>query len=319
MYAWLTPVWQPLLQGVRERHLGHGLLLKGMAGLGKRELAAELATALLCQHTSNAPCGMCHACELNAAGSHSDLHVVGREGRSIGIDAIRELSRIMSESARLGHGKVAIIERAELMTEAAANALLKTLEEPAGEATLILVSSRPERLLPTLLSRCQQWLVPLPDTDTALAWLNEQGVTATPAALSVNQGSPLQTLEYLQGGADDKRLALLAELASLAETPTHLARVQTGLLEQPVHLVWVQLLLQDALQTALGVNAPLKLDDCRAQSERLARLGAMALHELNSELLALRRSLQPGQGRPMNAGLQLSQWLRRLQRALTHS
>ncbi|WMC12218.1 DNA polymerase III subunit delta' [Oceanimonas pelagia] len=318
MYSWLTPVWQPLLQGVREGRLGHALLIKGMAGLGKGELAAELATALLCQHTSNAPCGMCHACELNAAGSHSDLHVVGREGRSIGIDAIRELGRIMSESARLGHGKVAIIERAELMTEAAANALLKTLEEPAGQATLILVSSRAERLLPTLISRCQQWLVPLPATATALTWLNEQGVSATAAALSVNQGSPLQTLEYLRAGADDKRLTLLAELVTLGESPSHLARVQSMLLEQPVHLVWVQLLLQDALQTGLGVNAPLRLDDCRDQSARLARLGAMRLHELGSALLELRRSLQPGQGRPMNAGLQLGQWLHRLQQALTH-
>ncbi|WP_107852460.1 DNA polymerase III subunit delta' [Oceanimonas marisflavi] len=319
MYHWLIPVWQPLLQGVRERRLGHALLIKGMAGLGKGELAGKLATALLCQHTNNAPCGMCHACELTAAGSHSDLHVVGREGRSIGIDAIRELGRIMSESARLGHGKVAIIERAELMTEAAANALLKTLEEPAGESTLILVSSQPERLLPTLISRCQQWLVPQPDTQTALAWLNEQGVSATPAALSVNQGSPLQTLEYLQQGADDKRLTLLDELVRLAEAPAALPGVQASLQEQPVHLVWVQLLLQDALQTALGVNAPLKLDDCRGQSERLARLGAMPLHELNSELLTLRRRLQPGQGRPVNTGLQLGQWLRRLQHALTHS
>ncbi|OXY82581.1 DNA polymerase III subunit delta' [Oceanimonas doudoroffii] len=319
MHHWLIPVWQPLLQGVRERRLGHALLIKGMAGLGKRELAGKLATALLCQHTNNAPCGMCHACELTAAGSHSDLHVVGREGRSIGIDAIRELGRIMSESARLGHGKVAIIERAELMTEAAANALLKTLEEPAGQATLILVSSQPERLLPTLTSRCQQWLVPLPDTHSALSWLNEQGVTATPAALSVNQGSPLQTLEYLQAGADDKRLTLLGELVSLGEAPAGLPQVQARLLEQPVHLVWVQLLLQDALQTALAVNAPLKLDDCREQSVRLARLGPIALHELGSELLELRRRLQPGQGRPMNAGLQLGQWLRRLQQALTHS
>ncbi|MCC4264727.1 DNA polymerase III subunit delta' [Oceanimonas baumannii] len=319
MYPWLTPVWQRLLRGVRAQHLGHGLLIKGMAGLGKRELAGQLANALLCQHASNAPCGMCHACELTAAGSHSDLHIVGREGRSIGIDAIRELSRIMSESARLGHGKVAIIERAELMTEAAANALLKTLEEPAGEATLILVSSQPERLLPTLISRCQQWLVPLPDTRTVLTWLKEQGAQASAAALSVNQGSPLQTLEYLNAGADDKRLQLLSELSDLAGHPALFARVQATLQEQPVHLVWVQLLLQDALQTALGVQAPLKLDDCRADSARLALLSPVCLNRLNSELLELRRSLQPGQGRPMNTGLQLGQWLHSLQQALLHS
>ncbi|MGP7733611.1 DNA polymerase III subunit delta' [Oceanimonas smirnovii] len=319
MYPWLIPVWQPLQRAVREQHLGHGLLIKGMAGLGKRELAGKLATVLLCQHTSDAPCGICHACELTAAGSHSDLHIVGREGRSIGIDAIRELSRIMSESARLGHGKVAVIERAELMTEAAANGLLKTLEEPAGEATLILVSSRPERLLPTLISRCQQWLVPLPDTQSALAWLNEQGVQASPSAMSVNQGSPLQTLEYLSAGTDDKRLSLLTELAGLGKQPGRLQKVLAGLQEQPVYLVWVQLLLQDALQTALGVRAPLKLADCRQHSALMAQLGPMQLHELHSALLELRRCLQPGQGRPVNAGLQLSQWLHRLQQALLHS
>lgn len=191
---------------------------KGSAGLGKLSLSQHLAQALLCEHQSEnelcqhanealdthirpatsaeLPCGRCHSCKLVQAGTHSDLYLVTSETRSIGVDTIRQLCSSLSESPRLGRAKVAIINDAEKMTEAAANALLKTLEEPAGQATLLLISAYPERLLPTIRSRCQQWLVPNPATDLALAWLTEQGLdlnteSSWRGALNVNQGSPL--------------------------------------------------------------------------------------------------------------------------------
>lgn len=311
MYPWLVSHREQLRALVRHGQLGHALLLKGMAGLGKRELATDLAHTLLCQHTNVAPCKSCHSCQLNAAASHPDHHVITGEERSIGIDAIRQLSQVLNESARLGHGKVAVIMQAEKMTEAAANALLKTLEEPAGEATLILTSAHPEQLPPTVRSRCQQWLLPVPDSDSVLAWLSAQGQEASLTALNVNQGSPLNTHDYLAAGADQQRRQLLRQFAELAYHRHSLPALQQGLLTQPRHLQWLQLLLQDALQLALGVNTSLRLVDSEPLCRQLSRLGSAKLNQALTELVQLRRTLQPTAGRPVNAALQLGQWLNR--------
>ncbi|GAA3703933.1 DNA polymerase III subunit delta' [Oceanisphaera sediminis] len=319
MYPWLSGQQQQLTALIRQQHLGHALLLKGVEGVGKRELAQALAHALLCQHTNDGhhtsgeqgvPCGHCHSCQLMAAGNHSDLHVISGSARSIGVDAIRQLTQVLNESARLSHGKVAVIEQAEKMTEAAANALLKTLEEPAGEATLLLTSSHPERLLPTIRSRCQQWLLPVPESDVVLRWLTGQGLDPSLAALNVNQGSPLNTRDYLIAGTDRRRRELLQQFVELAKQPRTLTSVQSGLLEQPVHLLWLQMLLQDALQLALGLSpAGLRLADSEPLCRTLSQHGPERLTQALNSLLQLRQTLQPGTGRPVNTGLQLGQWL----------
>lgn len=322
---------------IARRQLGHGLLIKGSAGLGKLSLSQHVAQALLCehetenklcQHTNEAfnthmqpaasaelPCGRCHSCKLVLAGTHSDLYLVTSETRSIGVDNIRQLSHRLSESPRLGRAKVAIINDAEKMTEAAANALLKTLEEPAGQATLLLISAYPERLLPTIRSRCQQWLVPTPATDLALAWLAKQGLdlnteSSWRGALNVNQGSPLATLAYLQAGLDQGRHALLSQFSQLAEQPHTLTAVHTALLAQKVHLLWLQLLLQDALQLALGLPpVGLRLIDNLELARRLSQAGAEPLERALSGLLQLQAVTQTRVGRSVNISLQLSLWL----------
>lgn len=352
MYPWLSDTQQQLLPLIARQQLSHALLIKGTAGLGKLSLAQQLAQALLCQqepvertlsqdssqqglcqHTSaelaasiqsnvstELPCGLCHACRLVQAGTHSDLHVINSDTRSIGVDSIRQLSQVLSESPRLGRAKVAIINDAEKMTEAAANALLKTLEEPAGQATLMLVSAYPERLLPTIRSRCQQWLVPLPKPELVLAWLSEQelaeqALTAGSeqtwlGALNVNQGSPLATLAYLQAGQDQGRHTLLSQFSQLAEQPQTLTAVHSALLAEKVHVIWLQLLLQDALQLALGLTpAALRLIDNLELSRRVSQVGAVRLERALSSLLQLQQAGQSSLGRPINVGLQLSLWL----------
>ena len=327
MYPWLNEQAQQLTGLIVQRQLGHALLLKGIDGLGKRELGLQLAQILLCQHTNDEeqgapqqavasiPCGHCHACQLVMAGNHSDLHVIRTEQRSISVEAIRQLTQVLSESARLGHGKVAVIEQAEKMTEAAGNALLKTLEEPAGQSTLLLISSHPDRLLPTIRSRCQQWLLPVPDAALVLGWLAGQGLTTTDeqaslSALNVNQGSPLNTRDYLTAGTDQRRQQLLQQFVQLRQQPQLLTNVQAGLLEQPVHILWLQLLLQDALQLALGLSSTsLRLVDSESLCRTVSELGAPKLTQALDELAQLRRTLQSGTGRPVNPGLQLTQWL----------
>lgn len=328
MYPWLTSASQQLTVLIAKQQLGHALLLKGVSGLGKGELAQYLANALLCQHTYVGshnnhqdeqpvadvafaiPCGHCHACKLVAANTHSDLHVLnGKTGR-IGVDAIRQLTQVLGESARLGGGKVAIIEQADNMTEAAANALLKTLEEPPGQSTLILTTAHAERLLATTRSRCQQWLLPVPEASVVLSWLADQGLDTTVAALNLNQGSPLATRDYVSAGIDQRRHQLLKQFTQLSQQPTTLATVQAGLLENKVHLLWLQLLLQDALQLSLGLTqAPLQLADNRALSQQLSQRGSALLQQALTRLLELQRTLQPSSGRPVNSALQLGHWL----------
>ncbi|MGO1247438.1 MAG: DNA polymerase III subunit delta' [Oceanisphaera sp.] len=325
MYPWLTQTVAQLTHLIAEQQLGHALLLKGIDGLGKRELGYHIANALLCQHTKDrandkvtdksVPCGHCHSCQLVTAGSHPDLHLIRTDQRSISVDTIRQLTQVLSDSAQLGHGKVAVIEQAEKMTEAAANALLKTLEEPAGQSSILLISSQPERLLPTIHSRCQPWLIPVPDPNLVLNWLTEQGVATASAAtnitaLNVNQGSPLNTRDYLSEGIDKRRRELLQQCAQLRREPQLLNAVHSGLLAHSVHIVWLQLLLQDALQLSLGLStAHLRLVDSEAVCRDMSQLGAAKLTRILDELMQWRRCLQPTVGRPVNAGLQLTQWL----------
>ncbi|NLJ92610.1 MAG: DNA polymerase III subunit delta' [Aeromonadales bacterium] len=317
MYPWLESASHQLTALIAEQQLGHALLLKGVSGLGKGELAHYLAKALLCQHekvvsnTSNGvPCGHCHACQLVAVNTHSDLHFLSGKSSRIGVDAIRHLTQVLGESARLGGGKVAVLEQADNMTEAAANALLKTLEEPPGQSTLILTTAHAERLLATIRSRCQQWLLPVPEPSLALSWLADQGVDTTVTALNLNQGSPLATRDYVMAGTDKRRHQLLKQFTQLLQQPTTLASVQEGLLENKVHLLWLQLLLQDALQLSLGLTqAPLQLADNRALSQQLSQRGSALLQQALTRLFELQRTLQPSSGRPVNSALQLGDWL----------
>jgi len=133
--------------------LAHAYLFAGPEGVGKRLMALAVARVLFC--SAGTGCGECAACRKLAHRNHPDLHVLEPDGNSIKIEQIRALQRDLSLRPLEGSRKVCLIEAAELMTTAAANALLKTLEEPRGDILLILLSSQPQRLLETIRSRCQ--------------------------------------------------------------------------------------------------------------------------------------------------------------------
>jgi len=133
--------------------LGHAYLFAGPEGVGKRLMALAVARVLFC--TNGNGCGECTACRKLEHGNHPDLHLLEPDGASIKIEQIRAIQRDLSLRPFEGSRKVCLIEAAETMTVAAANALLKTLEEPPGDTLLILLSSQPQRLLETIRSRCQ--------------------------------------------------------------------------------------------------------------------------------------------------------------------
>lgn len=203
----------------------HALLIAGPRGIGKRALALELARARLCETpgTDGGACGACPSCRYVAAGQHPDLRivepiVVDDDGITkpvewIQVDAIRDLIAWAQLTSHRRVAKVAVIVPAERMNAAAANALLKTLEEPAPGTFLILVSAAPGRVPATVRSRCRTLTAPRPDAATARAWLEAQGVRPADTLLAQAGGAPLLALALADATYQAERAAWLEALA----------------------------------------------------------------------------------------------------------
>ncbi len=134
--------------------IAHAYLFEGPEGIGKRLMALALVRALFCAEGNG--CGDCIPCRKVDHQNHPDLHVLEAEGASIKIEQVRSLQRQFSYRPMEAPKKVCIIEGAEKMLPAAGNALLKTLEEPSGDAILILLTAHPDQILDTIRSRCQR-------------------------------------------------------------------------------------------------------------------------------------------------------------------
>ncbi|MGE8068468.1 DNA polymerase III subunit delta' [Pseudomonas sp. NPDC089569] len=229
-YPWQDSLWQQLAG--RAQH-AHAYLLHGPAGIGKRALAERLMASLLCQHpTPVGACGECKSCLLLKAGSHPDNYVLEPEeaDKAIKVDQVRDLVSFVVQTAQLGGRKVVLIEPVESMNINAANALLKSLEEPSGDTVLLLVSHQPSRLLPTIKSRCVQQACPLPSEAMSLAWLagalpdcsqEERGELLTLAA-----GSPLAAVNLHAQGVREQRAQVVdgvKKLLKQQQSPTQLA------------------------------------------------------------------------------------------------
>ncbi|MGY3900931.1 DNA polymerase III subunit delta' [Aeromonas lusitana] len=313
MYPWLIPDWQALSQSAQCGRLGHAWLLLGDPGLGKDQLAERLARLHLCQQPeAGEPCGRCHSCQLLEKGHHPDLGTISSDSKTIGVEAIREICGRLQTTSQLGRGKVVIIPDAERMTESAANALLKTLEEPAGDSLLLLIASKVSRLLPTILSRCHKHVCQLPTEGETLNWLAEQGHQATQAQVRICQGAPLRVLRYIEDQQDGARRTLLESFVALSQTPTRAASVCSQLAEDSqVRLHWLQLFLCDALKTQAGCgHHQLAMPDLAALSQQLAeRHSSEKLLEAEQQLVALKSACQPGQ--LSNPTIHLMNWLNR--------
>ncbi|WP_026375018.1 DNA polymerase III subunit delta' [Aestuariibacter salexigens] len=212
LYPWHQPQFEQLSIRAANQRLHHGLLLHGSAGTGKHHFAEYLATYLLCQNKGKTHCGECQSCQLVKASSHPDWHVITTD-KQIGVDAVRQAIGKLSATSQLGGAKTLIIYHAERITESAANALLKTLEEPTERTYIILVSHLISRLLPTVLSRCEKIKLPSPDADTCKRWLESQGFSSVDDTLiRYYQCAPLSIAEALQ---DDNELRFDEFITSL--------------------------------------------------------------------------------------------------------
>jgi DNA polymerase-3 subunit delta' len=206
---WHRDPWQRVAAWLASGRIPHAVLLAGRAGLGKGLFAEALAQALLCPAVApdGSACLRCRSCQLFASGTHPDLLRVEplEPGKPIKIEAIRDLVTAMGLRSALGRRRVALLTPADAMNRNAANALLKTLEEPPGDAVLLLVTHAPARLPATVRSRCQQLAFHAPPQAEAREWLAARlGAVATPAIdpaalLDLAGGAPLAALTAADG------------------------------------------------------------------------------------------------------------------------
>ena len=203
MYPWFEPLFQQLDNSFAKQHGHHALLFKSDSGLGSEQLLLAIAQGLLCLEKSGLQaCGHCQNCRLFESGNHPDFHRLQlQEGKNIGIDQVRELIGNLQQYARQDGNKVVYLPTVELLSEAAANALLKTLEEPTERTYFLLLTDLVAPLMPTIYSRCQVWTLTAPPKEQAKIWLQQQIEAEDQdldTALRVNYNRPLAALNALQ-------------------------------------------------------------------------------------------------------------------------
>ncbi len=224
IFPWQYGSWQQLWESKQKHKLAHALLLVGMDGLGKSQFAYELAAALLCREPSGwgVRCGKCHGCCMMTAKSHPDFMVVepAETGKKISVDQVRDVIKNVNETTLKGGFRVIIISPATSMNVNAANALLKTLEEPAPNTLLMLVSNAGLRLPATIISRCQQVAFSKPHHADAIAWLQKKisDEKVNPQLLlKLADGAPLKALALLESDVISLRQGLYQDIYSLSQ------------------------------------------------------------------------------------------------------
>ena len=308
----------------------HAWLIHGVAGIGKEAFARAAAAALLCESPVDSfACGNCPACQWVSAGNHPDLRLLRPEAvalaegeaaatdeapeagspkrapsKEIRIDQIRSLNGWFNTATHRGGWRVAVVYPAQALNVMAANALLKVLEEPPPSTVFLLVADAPDRLLPTLVSRCRRLPLAAPDAAQSLAWLEEQGVVDPANWLAAAGGAPLAALR-LSAQRESPCPAWLSQLLTpLAKGERPDVGALADLLDKTPAVEWI-----DAMQRAyvdLSFSAcgqavryypalarESRAIGARADVAKLAEAGrwmtqqrALASHPLNAKLFA---------------------------------
>ena len=319
------------------RGLPHALLLVGPEGIGKGAFGKFLASKMLCEAQGERPCGVCKACHWFAMGNHPDFAHVQPEAdalndevasdtekkkasRQIVIAQIRALEEFVFVGAMRDGSRVVLIEPAEAMNSAAANSLLKILEEPPSNIYFILISSKWRQLLPTVRSRCRIVAMPKPAHAEAQQWLMEQGLAGAAKHLAYYGAAPLLAAEASASGRDkatDKMLASLLEpgrdsLALAAKWESLLAGKGDGGLSMENLVAAIQKSLYDlAVTKSLGHGRffqPLQ-DKVKALAESASLVNLIRCY---NELIKMRMLAN----HPLNPRLFLEELAERYLRAL---
>jgi DNA polymerase-3 subunit delta' len=316
---WHRPDLERLL--ARRGRLPHALLVSGRQGIGKVAFAREFARGLLCESPiDRLACGACPSCHWFAQSNHPDYREIvpealeegddaaaeseapkeaGRKSLAIKIDQVRALREFVALTThRAGHRAI-VLHPAEALQPAAANALLKTLEEPPPATVILLVSDRPARLLPTIRSRCESLVLGPPARDEALAWLGAGGAQDPEAALALAGGAPLLAAALAQPEERDWRRRVVAELSRPdgAHALAFAAGVDRTLLERTLFVM--QTWVHDLVRVKVGGNPSRHAESAPALKVKARRARLDRLLALDRELLEARRLAS----HPLNARL----------------
>lgn len=246
---WNEKIKEQLLGQGLDR-LPHAILLVGPAGVGKTPFSEQIAALLLCESTTSelTACGECQACRWLDAANHPDFRRIAPDGDEeteevsekskkrgpsiIRIDQIRELDAFVFVGSHRNGNRVVLITEAEAMNPAAANSLLKILEEPPASLYFILVSSNVKSLLPTIRSRCRVIPFGPPDTQASMTWLAGAGLEKQSARyLDLAGGAPMRVAQWKDQGQLAPIDALVESLISPPNDPIALAARWDGLLK----------------------------------------------------------------------------------------
>ena len=301
--------------------LPHAMLFHGRPGIGKLHLAQVLAQSLLCENrlTKGLACGACPACTWFASGNHPDFRLVQPEAlaptqeeadtgegveetkkkasKQIKIEQIRALSDFLNVGSHRNGHRVVLIYPAESMNPGAANALLKSLEEPSAGVVFLLVAHQPSKLLATVRSRCHALALSLPPRELSVHWLQEQGSKATSATLAFAGDAPLEAAALPDEEADTRR-----RLYDLLSQPTSSAlgladfcqRLQPG----PV-VDWMMKWTYDLIALASKGKARYNIDQEKKLGLLAQRMPLLQLLRFYAALLSLRAIAE----HPLNARL----------------
>lgn len=336
-FPWQTELATTWL-GARER-FAHAWLIHGLAGIGKREFALAAAAALLCESPVNGlACGKCLACGWVSHGNHPDLKRIRPEAlaleegadeaagddaidissdapasggatkrapsKDIRVDQIRSMEPWFNHATHRGGWRVAVIYPAEALTTISGNSLLKVLEEPPVATVFLLVADAPDRLLPTLLSRCRRLALPTPSHADAMGWLEGQGISAPDQWLAAAGGAPVQARRlaqsdgpacplWLDGLLQSLRAGRALDLGAVADTVSKTPTPQwlDALSRVAVDLNLVVHGLAPRYFPGLGQSIADVVRHCEAKklselSKWLAEQSRFAGHPLNAKLFA---------------------------------
>jgi len=208
-----------LRRSLRTGKTAHSYLFEGISGCGRKKTALALIQAMFCQSVDDDACGVCPSCRKVAGGSHADIHIVAPlpDKRDISIDQLREMQRTLSLRPYEAPRKVCIIEPAERMSVNAANSLLKTLEEPPGDALIILLTENAGMLLPTIRSRCQLIRFAPLSPEHILTLLEQNGMGSDTASLiaPMSGGSMQRAIELDNESLAARRENVISRLSQM--------------------------------------------------------------------------------------------------------
>ncbi|WP_347254683.1 DNA polymerase III subunit delta' [Leminorella grimontii] len=299
-YPWLTPAYRQLVAQYSSDRSHHALLLQSIPGCGDEPLVQALGYWLMCQEPQGEKtCGVCHNCHMMKAGTHPDWHVVEPEkGKTaIGVETVRQLTETLYNRAQQGGVKVAWIRETERLSEAAANALLKTLEEPPEHTYFLLSCHEPSALLPTIRSRCLHWLLACPDEAFSVEWLRRQNAgqpDSLRTALRLSNGAPVAAQQLLTSDVWAARAAICQRMAEAFERRDLLLLLPLLNEDNAAERIhWSVSLLLDVVKHQQGAGNFIVNQDAIDAVQRLAVIMAPGqINRITQRWLACRRELQ---------------------------